>query len=225
MTAKTQPFSKVELLNYMGEDTTVVNAARVSMAKWHEEFDGEKDAKLIAYLANNEHWTPFAHPQICLRITTPIFVARQWFKSTVGLTRNETSRRYVDAPPEMYLPDLWHKRPDKSIKQGAGSALDDEINEDVKDIAQTAYNAAVDAYDALLAKGIAPEEARMVLPQGMMTTWIETGSLAAYCRIAKQRLDPHAQRATREVAEQVAVIVSQLFPVSWSALMGIEGDV
>lgn len=221
---KTSPI-KVELIDKMGDDTLVVNAARVSMAKWVDSFTPDKDAKLIAYLANHGHWTPFAHPQICVRITAPIFVARQLFKSTVGVVRNEISRRYVDAPPEFYLPETLHSRPAGSIKQGSGSELHGEENACVRTAIGYTYEYAAKVYNELIEAGVAPEEARMVLPQGMMTSWIETASLMAFCRICRQRLDPHAQRATREVAEQLAVIISQLYPVSWSALMGVEGDV
>ena len=225
---------KVELVDHMGSDLSVVDAARVSMAKkscWKEYEEGElheRDIKLINYLAKHQHWTPFSHPQLSFRIKAPIFVARQWFKHMIGITRNETSRRYVDEEPEFYLPDVWRGRPEGSIKQGSSGVVDlkgftdakrnydDQIYDwfppDLCDLALGMYN-------HMLQQGVAPEQSRMILPQNMMTEWIETASLAAVCRACKLRLDPHAQQETRDIAEQMAEVVAPLFPVSWSALM------
>ena len=197
----------------------VVNAARVSVGKWKDSFD-ESDARLIQYLADNEHWTPFAHPQIQLLITAPIFVARQWFRSTVGVARNEISRRYVDDEPTFFVPESWRARPDGSIKQGSGSPLHPNTQDRAFDYYKRALEKCSVAYDQLLQMGVAPEQARVVLPQSMETQWIETGSLAYYARICEQRLDDHAQAEIRDLAKQVNAIVSDLFPVSWKCLMG-----
>lgn len=227
---------KVELIDSMGTDLSVVNAARVSMHKeseWDYEDDGlfanpflsDKDAKLIDYLAKHKHWTPFSHPQLSFRIKAPIFVARQWFKHMIGITRNETSRRYVDEEPEFWFPEVWRGRPEGSIKQGSSgeaNECDTIYPDDVTGInwtPQEITQLTVDWYNMVINNGVAPEQARIILPQNMMTEWIETASLAAVCRSVKLRLDLHAQAETREIAEQIAEIVVPLFPVSWSALM------
>lgn len=200
----------VTLMDYMGDDLSVVNAARVSMAKVSTEMCPE-DAKLICYLARHNHWTPFSHPQVQLRIKMPIFVARQWFKHQIGFTRNEVSRRYVDDTPEFYEPSDWRLRA-PSVKQGS---LEETIDLDMgSDTEHAEY-----AYLFLLKSGVAPEMARMVLPQSTYTEFVETGSLAAYARLAKLRLDPHAQKEVRVYAQAVADIIRPLFPVSWDALL------
>jgi len=176
--------------------------------------------KLLGYLANHKHWTPFSHPQISFRIKAPIFVARQWFKHMVGITRNETSRRYVDDAPEFFLPEVVRARPDGSIKQGSGGTHPEGAT--WLEVMAEATGTLLATYQLMIADGVAPEQARMILPQNMMTEWIETASLAAVCRACALRLDPHAQLETREIAEQMAEIVAPLFPVSWSALMGTE---
>lgn len=210
----------VQLIDHLGSDLSVVNAARVSMAKEHSEFDAMADAKLIRYLAHHNHWTPFSHPQLSFRIKAPIFVARQWFKHMIGITRNETSRRYVDEEPEFYRM-IWRMRAE-SVKQGSAGLVPDPVREEADRIFDHVMFVSLQGYERLLAIGIAPEQARGVLPQNMITEWIETDSLAAACRACKLRLDPHAQYETRLIAEQIAEIVAPLFPVSWSALMEKE---
>lgn len=221
---------KVELLDWMGDDLSVVNAARVSFnkeSKWadqemlDEADDGvllEKDEKLISYLAKHGHWSPFAHTSVKFRIAAPIFVARQLVKHQVGLVWNEVSRRYVDDEPVIYLPKEWRDRPDKSIKQGSGevSKNSEWANRHALDAAEAAHY----SYTSMIDGGIAPEQARMVLPQNTMTEWIWTGSLLAFHRVCKQRLDPHAQAETREVAVAIDKECEGLYPVSWSALKG-----
>lgn len=209
---------KAEYLAHMGDDLMVVNAARVSFGKWKTEFT-EADARLVRYLATHEHWTPFAHPQIQLRITAPMFVARQWFRSTVGVARNEVSRRYVDDTPDFFKPDTWRKKPDGSIKQGSGDALDTSDQWLLNAWYENTLNLAYENYFAMLDLGVAPEQARMILPQCTETQWIETGSLAYFARICKQRLDPHAQVEIQDLARMVAEIIEPLFPVSWPVLM------
>ncbi len=213
---------KVEYVDHMGKDITVSNVARVSFNKWKEEFESG-DAKLINYLADHGHSSPFRHPQIQLRCSVPIFIARQLQKHTVGLTWNEVSRRYVDAPPELFVPDSWRSRPDASIKQGSGGdhALSDHFGacyEDVKSLC-------LSVYDTMISKGVAPEQARMVLPQSMMTSWIWTGSLAAFFHVYKLRSEVYAQKEVQEFATQLEAIIKPLFPVSWSALKGEHHDI
>lgn len=227
----------VQLIDHMGSDLSVADAARVSMAKeseWGtveryyagqdapvvEEVLMDRDVKLLGYLATHKHWTPFSHPQISFRIKAPIFVARQWFKHMIGITRNETSRRYVDDAPEFFLPEVVRARPDGSIKQGSGGAHPEGAT--WQEVMAEVTGTVLATYQLMIADGVAPEQARMILPQNMMTEWIETASLAAVCRACALRLDPHAQLETREIAEQMAEIVAPLFPVSWSALMGTE---
>ena len=200
----------------MGDDLLVVNAARVSFKKESKEFT-DKDAKLINYLATHKHWTPFAHPQICLHITAPFPIRTQFFKHKVGFVENEVSRRYVDDEPTVFYP-RWSERPEGSMKQGAG----DIVNVDKSNNAYLMYSQAVDtalfAYKSLINSGIAPEQARFVLPLGTFTEWYWTGSLAAYARFYQQRSDPHAQAEIRVYAEAINEILADLFPISWNAL-------
>jgi thymidylate synthase (FAD) len=215
--------SKVELIDWMGDDLRTVNAARVSFSKeseWKEDgadvFLNEKDVKLISYLGKHGHWTPFAHNFVAFRISAPIFVARQLVKHQVGLVWNEVSRRYVDDEPEFYFPKdyMWRKKA-LNVKQGSSPEADIYI----KDLT-IATEQCLDSYNFMLDNGVAPEQARMVLPQNTMTEWYWSGSLMAFARVCKQRLDPHAQAETREVAEGIDKECADLFPVSWSALKG-----
>lgn len=202
----------VELLDTMGDDLTVVNAARVSMDKHHTEFT-LGDAALIEYLARNGHWSPFAHPQMSFRVRAPIFVARQLVKHQVGLSWNEVSRRYVDSDPVFYLPAA--RRRAETVKQGSLS----ETVPGAEDIISDAVVAARRAYNDLLQMGVAPEIARVVLPQSMMTEWVWTGSLYAFARVVNQRMDPHAQREAAEVAQGIRDHLVRAFPHSSAALL------
>lgn len=206
---------QVDYVNHMGDDLMVVNAARVSFAKHSDEFK-ESDEKLINYLATHGHWTPFSHPTISVRVKAPIFVARQLFKHKVGMTENEVSRRYVDDTPEFFYPDVWRGRPTKGAKQGSAGVHND--TDSWNDGTKVVVKACVDLYNQMIAEGVAPEQARMVLPQSMYTEWYWTGSLASFARIYKLRSDPHAQKETQEIAKMIDEIVQPLFPVSWKAL-------
>jgi thymidylate synthase (FAD) len=207
----------VELLDTFGDDLTVVNAARVSFAKEVSEMT-ERDAKLIKYLADHHHVTPFFHPQARLRIKMPLFVAREWYRHQIGLARNEVSRRYVDTVPELWFPtETGLRARDPKAKQGSKEEPIAEAEETVLEIAAHG-KATVEFYNTLLAKGVAPEIARSVLPQGMYTEFIETGSLAAYARIWALRTDPTAQREIQAYARAVGDLLLQRFPVSWNAL-------
>jgi len=199
----------VELIDVMGTDLTVVNAARVSFNKVKDEFE-KNDEKLIKYLAKHNHWTPFGHPQISFRVKAPMFVARQLVKHQVGLVWNEISRRYVDTEPEFYKSNSWRLRA-KNIKQGSS---DEVIEFDVSEL----YNLSEQTYKNMLVKGIAPEMARMILPQSMFTEWIWTGSLAAFARVCKLRCANDTQAETRVIADQISVICEEHFPISWKYL-------
>jgi thymidylate synthase (FAD) len=205
----------VELLEVFGNDLTVVNAARVSFHKIATVME-TKDEKLISYLAKHNHNSPFFHPQARFRLKMPIFVAREWFRHTVGFSRNEVSRRYVDDEPECWVPTELRAR-DTNKKQGSKDELIPTNPEVVKQI-QNFTDGAVSFYNFLLKEGVAPEIARAVLPQSMYTEFIETASLAAYARLCGLRLDPHAQKEIREFAAAVAEQMEKAFPVSWKAL-------
>jgi thymidylate synthase (FAD) len=221
----------VQYVDHMGNDLTVVNAARVSFAK-ESEWEGErhwtgaikdktlseKDSKLIRYLAKHNHWTPFAHPQITLRIKAPIFIRTQLFKHKVGMTENEISRRYVTFEPEIYLPQ-WRTAPTNGAKQGSDDFIQDAFKAaELERGYQTIVQTCVAHYNHLLSQGVAPEQARSVLPQGTYTEWWWTGSLSAYARVCKLRSDNHAQWEIREYAKAISAIISPLFPASWEAL-------
>jgi len=207
----------VELVSHMGNDLTVVNAARVSFNKEATEFT-DKDEKLLNYLAKNNHWTPFGHPQITLRIKAPISIRTQFFKHKQGFVENEISRRYVTFEPEMYHPK-WRTKPTNGAKQGSESFMEYGDDWNTCNIAYSnAVDLCIDTYNMLLEKGIAPEQARFILPQGTYTEWWWTGSLAAYGRFYGQRSDSHAQWEIREYAEAVGQILFDLFPKSWKAL-------
>ena len=216
---------KVEYINHMGSDLLVANAARVSLDKHHKEFEFS-DAKLLNFLARNKHWTPFAHPTLCLRISVPIFVANQLKRHQVGLVVNEVSRRYVDNEPEFYITNKLGARAENK-KQGAkeGEFIYSlgPMNSEVKHILGDAYTYALDYYNFLLKHGVAPEDARMVLPLSTYTSWYWTGSLYAYSRIYNLRAKPDAQRQTQEVARMISSIIEPLFPYSWNALIVNRG--
>ena len=204
----------VDLIDHMGSDLTVVNAARVSYAKTSEELDG-KDVKLIEYLAEHGHWSPFAHAFLQFRVKAPLFVARQLVKHQVGLTWNEVSRRYVDDLPEFYSPKVWRGRPTNS-KQGSTGVV--KATGEAAKCLRLTHETAVRHYQLLLEQGVAPEMARIVLPQTMMTEWFWSGSLHAFARVCNQRLNHNAQQETQAIAACIHQHCSQLYPVSWDAL-------
>lgn len=205
----------------MGSDLSVVNAARVSFAKEKVRFD-DKDFHLIDYLARHQHWEPFAHPQISFRIKAPIFVARQLQKHRVGFAWNEISRRYVDTEPEFYLPEQWRQRAD-NIKQGSSvNTVDLEGLDFVVNQPEPLFKEALATYNSMLELGVCPEQARMVLPQSMMTEWIWTGSLLGWSRVYNLRSDTHAQKETQTIARYIDSNIKPLFPNSWSALTNVR---
>ena len=202
----------VQLVDKMGSDLTVVNAARVSYAKTKNKFE-DNDEKLISFLAKHQHWSPFAHASLQFRIKAPIFVARQLVKHQVGLTWNEVSRRYVDYEPEFYTPNTWRGRPQNS-KQGSDGevAVDNSKYENM----MSQLNG---YYETLLNQGVAPEMARMVLPQSMMTEWYWSGTLYAFARVCKLRCAKDTQEETREVADKISELCAEHFPISWKYLV------
>lgn len=219
----------VELIDSCGTDLSVVNAARVSFDKesdWEIEegstpFDtlevlSERDKKLIKYLARHKHTSPFNHAFASFRVKAPIFCARQLVKHKF-LPWNEISRRYVDSEPEFFMPGYWREKAD-NVKQGSS---DREVKDPWKadNWAKNSTNGALFAYNSLLAEGVCPEQARMVLPQNTMTEWIWSGTLGAWADMCRLRLDSHSQQETRIIAEMVSNDMKELFPVSWEALM------
>jgi thymidylate synthase (FAD) len=227
----------VDLIDHMGSDLSVVNAARVSFDKesdwvvnYIDRYDdqlghtremkfrlNQADTKLVRYLAEHNHWSPFSHAFASFRIKAPIFVARQLVKHTVGLAWNEVSRRYVSSEPEFYLPEYWRKSAN-NVKQGSSDEPVDG-NENFKDAA-IRYTAQCNSlYNGMIMSGICAEQARMVLPQNLMTEWIWSGSLYAFARVCNLRLDSHTQRETQDVASLISMHMTELFPVSWETLV------
>ena len=218
---------EARLIDHMGSDLSVVRAARVSHNndgdKWRE--DGA-DERLIRFLARNGHWTPFGHTSLTIRCEAPLFVARQLAKHQVGLVWNETSRRYVDDPPRFYVPDQWRQQ-DEDIKQGSKQdefvktlTHSNGVSVEVSDEVEAAIDTCVIAYLQMLKAGVCKEQARMILPQSMYTSWYWTGSIIAFSRICNLRTAPDTQKETRDIAEDIAGICSKTFPISWEALTG-----
>jgi len=218
----------VDLVDYMGSDLSVANAARVSFNK-ESSWDyadshvpirslSDKDAKLIRYLAKHNHFTPFCHPQISVRIKCPIFVRAQLGKHQIGLVMNEVSRRYVTYEPEIYTP-LWRNSPTDGAKQGSSGPIEDldhciKLRQEYDGVAKEC----LDLYNRLLVDGVAPEQARSILPQGTYTEFVWTGSLYAFARVYNLRIDSHAQWEIQKFAEAIGQLIAPLFPVSWQTL-------
>jgi len=215
---------KIELVDVMGDDSSVSNSARVSFNKWKEEFD-ESDAKLISYLAKHKHMTPFRHNQIQIRCKAPIFLVRQLGKHQAGLSWNEVSRRYVDTPPELF--DVVHRvRPEGGIKQGSNGVAEDlprvRINGNLTTIEEL-QDAILEWYELATDKEgdyrIAPETARAELPQSMQTEWIWSGNLLAFAHVYKERIASGAQLEAQDFAKKLDEVIRPIFPVAWSALV------
>ena len=223
---------QVGYVDHMGSDLSVVNAARVS---FHKESDWDyetsfavtlkaSDTKLIAFLAREKHELPFAHATVSLRIKAPIFVARQLGKHQVGLVWNEVSRRYVSSEAEFYTPEVWRAKAE-NVKQGSSDETVEDLGprgfhrKNIHEAYQGILDHAFELYDDMVEHGVCPEQARMVLPQSMMTEWIWTGSLLAFARTCNLRLDSHTQKETQEVAQMISDIIAPLYPVSWAALI------
>ena len=210
----------VTLIDSMGSDLTVVNAARVSFNK-KSEWDEDNtltvsDGILISYLARNKHMSPFGHCFATFHVKAPIFVARQLVKHKF-LRWNEISRRYVDCEPELYEPNDWRGRSVDKKQGSEGTAHPDE------DIISFYKHASLLSYNQLLEAGVAPEQARMVLPQSTMTEWYWSGSLDAWSDMCKLRQDYDAQYESRLVANSISMDLGTLYPASWKAL-NTRGD-
>ena len=203
----------IQIVDKMGSDLTVVNSARVSFNKHKQEF-GDNDEKLIAYLAKHNHWSPFSHCSLQFRIKAPIFVARQLVKHQVGLAWNEVSRGYVDDKPEFYIPFLWRERAENK-KQGSAES---EVEYDITDFVKSAKS----LYSDMLESNIAPEMARMVLPQNMMTEWYWSGSLYAFTRVCNLRNKDDSQEETRMITQPMAKHLKDHFPISAKYLLDEE---
>lgn len=215
---------KAELLKYMGDDLFVANVARVSFAKESEEFTFRKDKPkgsdegLIDYLADHNHWTPFAHCIVSLRMKAPVPIRTQCFKHKQGFVENEESRRYIESEPELFIPEAFRLAPEGNKKQGSEGvhpSNDFWVGKYVGVCKEV-----ITIYTEMIEDGVAPEQARLILPQGVYVNWIWTGSLAAFARFYNQRTDPHAQKEIQDLAEQVGKIIQPLFPVAWSHLTG-----
>ena len=229
-------------IDHMGSDLSTVNAARVSFGKeseWEWEECGvkafgnesyqrlsDKDTKLIKYLAKHKHISPFGHAFASFHVKAPIFVARQLVKHSY-LRWNEVSRRYVDDDPEFYVPQTWRGR-SADKKQGSYGVVDlgkdpyEPYCEDwgLDDGRYDLNSLSLSVYQDMIAKGVAPEQARMVLPQSTMTEWYWSGSLDAFASMCRLRCASDTQYETRIVADQIGEKMAELFPVSWVALMG-----
>lgn len=213
----------IEYLSHDGSDNTIANTARVSMTfanKWDDLPDDYTEGQrngLIAYLAKHKHTSPFRHNSISIRCSIPIFLARQLGKHQAGLSWNEVSRRYVAGDIEFYYPDEWRAKPESSIKQGSVGVIANNT------CMMSEYfdhcNMCLDMYEYMLAEDVAPEMARMVLPQSMMTEVIWTGNLMAFAHVYNLRIDGHAQVEAQDFAKELDSIIRPLFPVSWQALV------
>ena len=212
---------KVEHIDHMGNDDSVVNAARVSFAKQADQYTADQNARLIKYLARHNHWTPFAHAFVTLRFKAPIAIHAQCVKHQIGFAMNTVSRRYVSDKPELFIPD-FRLAPEGSVKQGSGEVHPDNAHWQVN--YEDLMNKAVDLYLRMIDGDVAPEQARFVLPQGVMTEWVWSGSLQAWARFYTQRIDPHAQQEIQYLAREVDKIVGALYPVAWDALTGVTDE-
>ena len=238
---------KVTYKDHMGSDLSVVNAARVSFGKESHFMDDQvqevdmgtwsgsipvlsaKDEKLVGYLAKHKHMSPFGHCFASFHVKAPIFVARQLVKHKF-LRWNEISRRYVDDEPEFYTPEVWRGRSDDK-KQGSSEEIVEITTFGTSGFdwqggftcgrPETGfYQLCEDYYDHLLSCGVAPEQARMVLPQSTMTEWWWSGSLDAFADMCYLRCKEDTQYESRLVANQISELMKKLFPVSWDALLG-----
>ena len=210
---------RVELVDKMGSDLSVVNAARVSYSKVADEMT-DKDEKLIKYLVEHNHWSPFAHATIQFRIQAPVYVARQLVKHQVGLSWNEVSRRYVSYEPELRKVDQWLGKPENS-KQGSSGLID--LPPEVIDRYNRNLDESIKIYKELVYFGVAPEQARTVLPQCMQTEWIWSGTLYAFARVCNLRCQPDTQEETRSIANMMSGFLNREFPISWKYLCPEKG--
>jgi thymidylate synthase (FAD) len=196
----------------MGADNTVASAARVSFDKKAEEYTDEQNEKLIKYLAKHKHYSPFGHCFASFHVKAPVFVRAQLVKHEY-LRMNEISRRYVDTPPEFYVPKVWRGRPVDKKQGSSGEALWSDSS-----LYQSLLKSSTNVYEDMITAGVAPEQARMVLPQSMYTEWYWSGSLDAFANMYNLRAKPDAQEETRFIAEEIGHYLDYAFPISWKEL-------
>ena len=206
------------LINYLARGMTQaeydVLIEKVAYGQFNER---EAEQLLNDYRHTPTHWSPFAHTAITLRLKAPIAIHAQFMKHTVGFAHNTVSRRYVSDKPEVFKP-VFREAPQGNIKQGSGENHAENLSLTSAYDRTTKY--CIDIYEQMIKDGVAPEQARFILPQGVMTEWVSTGSLYAWARLYRLRTDSHAQKEIQELAEQIGQIIKPLFPVSWSALTG-----
>jgi thymidylate synthase (FAD) len=216
---------KAELIDHMGDDLSVVNAARVSFDKvseWedfttdYENVLKDKDAALIRYLSQHDHWTPFAHTAVTLRMQAPVPIRTQCFKHKVGMVENEESRRYISSTPTLYVPDVFRNAPLGSVKQGSSGEHYDSAR--WRDAYIQNATMMISLYSKMVADGVCTEQARFMLPQGCEVNWVWTGNVLAFARFVNMRTSAYAQKEIRDLAQQVGDLIKPLFPVSWAAL-------
>ena len=206
----------VEYVDHMGDDDSVCDAARVSMDKAAELFTVQQNERLLRYLAKHNHWSPFSHATIKMRFKAPIFLARQFAKHQIGFSWNEVSRRYVNSDPSYWFPKGLRMKAE-NVKQGSLDQTHKHSTSFRLDMDQQIWKSHR-LYNDMIEQGVCPEQARMILPQNMMTEWIWTGSLYAWHRMYTLRSDSHAQMEARMYAELVNQVCSKHFPLSWNAL-------
>lgn len=214
--------SKLELIDYMGSDASVVRAARCSYAKDHKEFDPEKDAKLIRYMLAHHHSTPFEHTSVTFMAKMPIFVARQWIRHRIGVSYNEVSRRYTADEIEFFYPREWRAQ-DNVNRQGSAGLI--EAEENGKDFIRRLERLCLEAttfYHAMTANNVAKEMARMCLPVNLYTRWYFTANLQSMFHFYRLRADSHAQLEIRVYAEAMGKIMNELYPISWGTFLELE---
>lgn len=198
------------ILDTMGTDVSIINAAKISYNKHMKHKKLVKtDKNLLDHMAKNGHWTPFSHVSVQLHIKMPIFIARQWFKSSIGFSRNEVSRRYINNEPEFYLPNYLITDTDKKTPDNTDFLLND---------IDLHFQKSLRLYDKLITEDITPGQAKIILPQSMYTEFIETGTLAAYARLYKLRITQNAQFEIQEYAKGLDKLLKNIFPEAWKVL-------
>ena len=204
------------LINYLAKGMTQAEydllIEKVAYGQFNEH---EAEQLLNDYRHTPTHWSPFAHATITLRLKAPIAIHAQMMKHTVGFAHNTVSRRYVSDTPEVFMP-VFREAPQGNIKQGSGEMHKENLSLTSAYDRTTKY--CIDIYEQMIKDGVAPEQARFVLPQGVMTEWVSTGSLYAWARLFCLRIDPHAQKEIQDLAHMVGDVIKPLYPVSWTAL-------
>ena len=206
------------LINYLARGMTQADydllIEKVAYGQFNEN---EAEQLLNDYRHTPVHWSPAAHTAITLRLKAPIAIHAQFMKHTVGFAHNTVSRRYVSDTPELFLP-TFRMAPQGNVKQGSGGEHSE--NELLQEVYQSVAQECLESYESMIKNGVAPEQARFILPQGVMTEWVSTGSLYAWARLYRLRTDSHAQKEIQDLAHMVGDVIKPLYPVSWTALTG-----